>query len=98
MAILSIRDLQVQYRTPRGITRAVDGASFDVPEGAVVGLVGESGCGKTTVARAITGIMARNASVAGGSMMFRGRDLVKLDARAYNALRWRRSRSFRKAP
>jgi peptide/nickel transport system ATP-binding protein len=89
MAILSIRDLQVHYRTPRGITRAVDGASFDVPEGAVVGLVGESGCGKTTVARAITGIMARNASVAGGSMMYRGRDLVKLDARAYNALRWR---------
>jgi peptide/nickel transport system ATP-binding protein len=89
MAILSIRDLQVHYRTPSGITRAVDGASFDVPEGAVVGLVGESGCGKTTVARAITGIMARNASVAGGSMMYRGRDLVRLDARAYNALRWR---------
>src|SRR6185369_4308122 len=87
--VLQIRELQIHYRTPSGVTRAVDGASFDVPEGAVVGLVGESGCGKTTLARAITGIMARNATIAGGSMLYAGRDLVGLDYRAYNALRWR---------
>jgi peptide/nickel transport system ATP-binding protein len=89
MAILSIRNLQIDYRTQRGITRAVDGATFDVPEGAVVGLVGESGCGKTTVARAITGVMARNARISGGEMVFGGRDLLKLSAGEYNALRWR---------
>ena len=52
MAILEIDSLAIRYRSQRGTNRAVDGASFAVPEGAVVGLVGESGCGKTTVARA----------------------------------------------
>jgi peptide/nickel transport system ATP-binding protein len=89
MAILVISDLDIRYRSTRGINRAVDGASFSVPEGSVVGLVGESGCGKTTVARAITGVLPRNATIAGGSIMFAGRELVGLDARAYTDLRWR---------
>jgi len=89
MALLSIQGLEITYRTQRGVCRAVDGASFEVPAGAVVGLVGESGCGKTTVARAITGVLARNAEIAGGSMRFDGRELVGLDRRAYNDLRWR---------
>ena len=89
MAILAIDNLAIRYRTTRGVNRAVDGASFSVPEGAVVGLVGESGCGKTTVARAITGVLPRNATIAGGSIMFRGQELVGLGARAYTDLRWR---------
>ena len=87
--ILAIEDLQVHYRTARGVARAVDGASFEVGRGEVVGLVGESGCGKTTVARAITGVMPGNAVVAGGRIAFEGRDLLKLSRRQLNALRWR---------
>ncbi len=87
--LLAIEDLAVHYRTRRGTIRAVDGASFGVPEGAVVGLVGESGCGKTTLARAITGVMPGNASIAGGSIVFAGRDLLRIHERDYAALRWR---------
>jgi peptide/nickel transport system ATP-binding protein len=89
MSILAIDDLKIRYRTGRGDVRAVDGASFAVPQGAVVGLVGESGCGKTTVARAITGVMPRSASIDGGSIRFEGQDLVRLGAPAYARLRWR---------
>jgi peptide/nickel transport system ATP-binding protein len=89
MAILAVDDLQVEYRTAHGTVRAVDGASFEVPEGAVVGLVGESGCGKTTVARAIMGVMPRNAAIVGGAIGFGGRDLLRLTRSDYVALRWR---------
>jgi peptide/nickel transport system ATP-binding protein len=89
MTLLSIRDLKIHYRTERGIARAVDGASFDVPEGQMVGLVGESGCGKTTVARGITRVMPGNAVIAGGSMEFCGRDLLALSEPEMRRLRWR---------
>jgi len=88
-ALLSIRDLRVGYRIGNGSLNAVDGATFDVPRGSIVGLVGESGCGKTTVARAITRVMADNAAITGGQMLFSGNDLAKLSERQMNALRWR---------
>lgn len=87
--LLSVRDLRVAYKVGRGELMAVDGASFDVPRGAIVGLVGESGCGKTTVARALTRILARNARIAGGELLFDGQDLLGLPERAMNRLRWR---------
>ncbi|MFL5165699.1 MAG: ATP-binding cassette domain-containing protein, partial [Microvirga sp.] len=70
MAILTVDALVVEYRTARGALRAVDGASFEVPDGAVVGLVGESGCGKTTLARAIIGVMPSNARITQGRIAF----------------------------
>jgi len=87
--LLSVRDLKVSYRVGRGSLDAVDGVSFDVPRGSILGLVGESGCGKTTVARALTRVMADNAFISGGSMLFDGRDLAALSERDMNALRWR---------
>ena len=87
--LLSVRDLKVSYRVGNDSVNAVDGASFDVPRGCIVGLVGESGCGKTTVARALTRVMADNASITGGQMVFDGRNLVTLPERDMNALRWR---------
>ncbi len=87
--LLSVRDLKVSYRVGRGSLDAVDGVSFDVPRGSIVGLVGESGCGKTTVARALTRVMADNAFISGGRMLFDGRDLAALSERDMNALRWR---------
>ncbi len=87
--ILSIQDLTVQYRTARGTIQAVDGASFDVPAGAVVGLVGESGCGKTTAARAITGVIPANADIVGGRIVFGDRNLAGLSHRQMEPVRWR---------
>ncbi|WP_156713046.1 ABC transporter ATP-binding protein [Nitratireductor arenosus] len=87
--LLSVRDLEVGYKVGRRIIHAVDGASFDVPRGAIVGLVGESGCGKTTVARALTRVIADNALITGGQMVFDGRDIAALPEREMNRLRWR---------
>ncbi|QYU68276.1 ATP-binding cassette domain-containing protein [Leptolyngbya sp. 15MV] len=87
--LLAIRDLTVRYDTKQGPVHAVDGAWFDVPRGELVGLVGESGCGKTTVARAVMGVVPRNAAILGGPVLFEGRDLITLPERERRALRWR---------
>ena len=87
--LLSVRDLSIAYEVPGLDVVAVSRASFDVPKGSIVGLVGESGCGKTTMARAFTRVIADNARITGGSMMFDGKDLASLPERAMNALRWR---------
>ena len=87
--LLSVRGLSIDYAVPGGAVRAVERASFDVPRGAIVGLVGESGCGKTTMARALTRVIADNAVIAEGSMLFDGDDLATLPERRMNALRWR---------
>ncbi len=89
MALLEVRDLSVEFGTPSGPVRAVDRARFTVPAGAIVGLVGESGCGKTTLGRALVGVMAKTASITGGEIVFDGRDLVSLAPAARRALRWR---------
>ena len=72
--ILEVDDLQIHYSTRDGAARAVDGASFAVPEGRIVGLVGESGCGKTTAVRAIMGVLAENGRRAGGRDRLQGPD------------------------
>jgi peptide/nickel transport system ATP-binding protein len=87
--LLSVRDLRVTYRTPSGEVHAVDGVSFDVRQAEMVGLVGESGCGKTTAARALTGVMAGNARITAGSIAFTGHDILKYSAEEMRALRWR---------
>ncbi len=87
--LLSVRDLKVNYRVGGGGIDAVDGATFDVPRGTIVGLVGESGCGKTTVARALTRVMADNARITGGQMLLEGTDIAAIPERQMNALRWR---------
>jgi len=87
--LLDIRDLTVRYATAAGPVHAVDGASFAVPRGEVVGLVGESGCGKTTVARAVMGVVPRNAEILGGPIAFEGRDLLRLPERERRTIRWR---------
>src|ERR1700761_151875 len=86
--LLSVRDLRVTYRTSRGQVHAVDGASFDLGQAEMLGLVGESGCGKTTAARSLTGVLAGNASITGGAVRFAGKDLLSLDKREARAVRW----------
>jgi peptide/nickel transport system ATP-binding protein len=87
--LLSVRDLRVCYRTPAGEAHAVDGVSFDVRQAEMVGLVGESGCGKTTVARALTGVMPGNARIASGQILFTGQDILQYSPAEQRALRWR---------
>jgi len=84
--ILDVDNLKIHYRTRAGAVHAVDGASFAVPEGRIVGLVGESGCGKTTAVRAIMGVLAENGYRAGGRLVFKGQEI---DEAATRKLRWR---------
>lgn len=87
--LLSIRDLRIAYHVGKSEVMAVDGASLDVAAGSIVGLVGESGCGKTTLARALTRVMAANARIAGGQALFDGQDIMAISERTMNRLRWR---------
>ncbi|SFE59615.1 peptide/nickel transport system ATP-binding protein [Sulfitobacter brevis] len=87
--LLSVKNLSIVYEVPNLDVVAVSRASFDVPRGSIVGLVGESGCGKTTMARAFTRIISDNAKITEGSMDFDGKDLAKISEREMNDLRWR---------
>ncbi|MGV9907998.1 dipeptide/oligopeptide/nickel ABC transporter permease/ATP-binding protein [Streptomyces tendae] len=83
--LLVVRDLSIRFPDRYGDTRVVDGISFTVREGETLGLVGESGCGKSITSLAIMGLLARNAE-AGGEIRYRGRDLLKLAPRERRAL------------
>jgi peptide/nickel transport system ATP-binding protein len=89
MALLTVQDLSVDYVTKRGVARAVEGVSFEVQPGEMMGFVGESGCGKTTTGKALMRVMSKNARIAGGSALFKGRDLFKLSEGEMRNLRWR---------
>ena len=70
MALLQIEQLKIEYATARGIVQAVDGVTFGLDEGENLGLVGESGCGKTTIAKSLLRILPSNARIANGHIYF----------------------------
>ena len=80
--LLDIRNLSVDFRTPRGRVHALRDVSFTVPRGKVVGIVGESGSGKSTVIWTLTRLLAGNAVIEGGSAVFDGRDVLGLSESA----------------
>ncbi|BAS26489.1 dipeptide ABC transporter ATP-binding protein [Limnochorda pilosa] len=85
--VLSLEDLSVTYRGRGGEERAVHGLSLSIGPGEAYGLVGESGCGKTTVALAVMGYLPRAGRVTGGDLTFMGRDLLRLSPRELQRLR-----------
>ena len=87
--ILEVSDLVVDFHTPHGISRAVDGASFEVYPGETLGLVGESGSGKSVSALSVMGLLSPAARVVSGAIRFGGRDLLELSPRQWRRLRGR---------
>ena len=76
--LLDVQDLQVEFWTERGTIYAVNGISFDIAPGETLGIVGESGCGKSVTSLALLGILARAGRVTSGTAHFGDRDLLKL--------------------
>ena len=86
--LLDVRTLQTHLRTREGLVRAVDGVSFSVAAGRTLGIVGESGCGKSVTALSILGLVPRPpAELIAGEIWFDGQDLLQLDARTLRDLR-----------
>jgi peptide/nickel transport system ATP-binding protein len=86
--LLDVRHLSVEYLTARGAVRAVDDVSFALCKGEVFGLAGESGCGKSTIAHAITRLLKPPAQIAGGQVLFRGQDIMAMDPQTLRHFRW----------
>jgi oligopeptide/dipeptide ABC transporter ATP-binding protein len=85
--LLSVEELHVRFETRRGTVHAVNGISFDIARGETLGIVGESGCGKSVTSLAVLGLLARNGRVEAGRAMFEGRDLLRQSDRALRSVR-----------
>ena len=84
---LAITGLRAQFQTPQGVLTAVDGIDLTIPRGTIVGLVGESGCGKSVTALSVLGLLQPPGQVTGGQLRFAGQDLGKLSQEALRKLR-----------
>jgi oligopeptide transport system ATP-binding protein len=88
MALLEVRDLHTHFFTREGVVRAVDGVDFDVDQGKTLGIVGESGCGKSVTALSIMGLLPKPpAKIVEGSITFEGRDLTDLSEKELEDVR-----------
>ena len=88
-AILEVRNLSTHFFTDDGEVKAVRDVSFSIAPGETVGIVGESGCGKSVTAMSVMGLVGRPGKVVGGEIMFRGRDLLKLSKEEFRNIRGR---------
>ena len=86
--LVEVRQLSVEYGGKRPV-RAVDGIDLSIRAGEIVGLAGESGCGKSTVANAVMQILRPPASVVGGSILFRGEEMTGMSSEQLRRFRWR---------
>ncbi|MEA3082226.1 MAG: peptide/nickel transport system ATP-binding protein, partial [Sphingomonadales bacterium] len=78
MSLLEVDDLRTYFATRSGDVHAVDGISFAVEKGKTIGIVGESGCGKSVTALSIMGLLAPTARIETGAIRFEGRELNRL--------------------
>ena len=88
--VLEVNDLSVHYFTPRGAVIAANTVNLYVKEGEIVGLVGESGCGKTTVAMSILQMVSAPGRIVGGEIKIEGQNIVNLPERELRKIRWRK--------
>jgi peptide/nickel transport system ATP-binding protein len=86
-AVLSVEDLRLEYRIGLEWKAAIRGVTFEIPRGKTFGLVGESGCGKSTVAMALMHYLPRNARITSGTIRMGGRDITDLNERELRRLR-----------
>jgi oligopeptide/dipeptide ABC transporter ATP-binding protein len=85
--VLSVEGLTVGYRTGRGTLQALRGVSLQVPRGRIVGIVGESGCGKTTLISVVIRLLAPNTEISAGAVRFRGEELLSASEERMRSLR-----------
>src|SRR5690554_831379 len=86
---IRVKDLAIHYRSAAGPVQAVDGIDLAIRPGEALGLVGESGCGKTTAAKAMLKLLPPNGLIARGEIHFNGRDIAPYSEDAMRALRWK---------
>ncbi len=87
--MLEVKGVKTYYLTDEGQVKAVDGVSFAMERGETLGLAGESGCGKTTLALTITRLLPRNARVISGEIYFDGVEILSLDEEEFRKIRWK---------
>jgi oligopeptide transport system ATP-binding protein len=85
--VLEVKDLRVSFKTDHGIVKAVRGVSFDLYKGETLCIVGESGSGKSVSSKAIMGILANNAIVENGTIMYEGENLLEVSEEEYVNIR-----------
>jgi peptide/nickel transport system ATP-binding protein len=89
MPVLEVEGLTTNYRTLRGWVKAAEDVSFAVEKGEALGVVGESGCGKTTVALSILKLLPKGGRIRGGKILFEGTDLVPMNDKEMRKIRWK---------
>jgi peptide/nickel transport system ATP-binding protein len=87
--MLEVEHLKTYFKTSKGLYKAVEDTSFDLERGEALGLVGESGCGKTTCALSITRLLPKEGKIYGGQIRFEGTDLVQLSDEEIRSRRWK---------
>src|SRR5688572_28944102 len=86
--LIQVKDLRASFFTPEGEVKAVDGVSFEIDESKTLGVVGESGCGKSVTALSILRLVpSPPGRIVGGEILYRGRDLLKLDNESMRKIR-----------
>ena len=84
-----MQDLRMYYRLVSGATlKAVDGVTFSIKKGDKLGLIGESGCGKTSLAMTLMGLLPENACIPGGSILYEGEDVLSFSPKQWREFRW----------
>ncbi|WP_408954998.1 ABC transporter ATP-binding protein [Natroniella sp. ANB-PHB2] len=88
MPLLEVNNLGIDYITEKGTLEAVRGVSFSLERGQNLGLVGESGCGKTTVAKSLMKLLPSNGVISEGEIIFKGQDVVEMTPEKVRQIRW----------